>query len=154
MIAESLIEPTLSYNGKKVKSGRWYCPFTDKIFTNPSDLDIDHLVPLKEVHRSGGCYWSKAKKKRYANTLKYAEELIAVDDATNQKKGDRDPANWLPPNKDYHCEYVANWLVVKDRWNLSVNANEKEAIKDIIKEKCSLSMDFDYDVEELYFPYK
>ena len=137
LISESLISVELSSNGKKVVGGRWYCPFTDRVYTKPSDLQIDHFVPLSEAHRSAGCKWSKAKRKRYANFLTQKEELIAVYGPANNSKGDKDPSKWLPDNTGYHCEYVSNWLIIKDRWNLHIDENEKKAIRDIINNKCS-----------------
>ena len=58
---ESLIKPVISNN--KVISGKWFDKYTGKYFTNPSDLDIDHLVPLKNAYISGASNWSKKKKK-------------------------------------------------------------------------------------------
>ena len=136
LFSESLISPTLRADGKKVISGRWYDPYTDNLFAKPENLDIDHFVPLGETHKSGGCHWSAAKKKRYANALMHKEELIAVSKKTNRSKGQKDPSKWLPQNEDYHCEYVSTWILIKDRWNLWVDPKEKKAIKRIITSKC------------------
>jgi hypothetical protein len=67
LISESLEEVMLDKKGCEVVKGKWYDPYTDKYFTNPSDLDIDHFVPLGEVDRSGGHEWPKNKKMNYAN---------------------------------------------------------------------------------------
>ncbi len=43
-----------SYVGScPVTSGSWYSYYDGLTFTNPSDLDIDHVVPLAEAWRSG-----------------------------------------------------------------------------------------------------
>ena len=65
---ESLIKPVISNN--RVVSGKWYDKFTGKYFTDPKDLDIDHLVPLKNAYSSGASNWSKEKKNEYYNYLK------------------------------------------------------------------------------------
>ena len=62
---ESLVKPVISNN--RVISGKWYDKFTGKYFTNAKDLDIDHLVPLKNAHISGASNWSKEKKSEYYN---------------------------------------------------------------------------------------
>ena len=55
LIQESLVEVTFE-SGKKcrVAMGRWYGVFTGTYIEAPEDLDIDHLVPLKNAHESGG----------------------------------------------------------------------------------------------------
>ena len=42
-------------------------------------MDINHLVPLKEAHESGGFAWDAAKRRDYANGLSDPNTLIAVD---------------------------------------------------------------------------
>ena len=45
LIAESEIPVTFTNNeSTKVASGQWTDPYTGKIFTDPSDLDIDHIA--------------------------------------------------------------------------------------------------------------
>tara|TARA_R110000868_G_C10760674_1_gene753892 strand:+ start:38 stop:568 length:531 start_codon:yes stop_codon:yes gene_type:complete len=135
LIRESVIAPTLDNKGCKVISGLWKDKYTNKSFTNPKDLDIDHFVPLAEVERSGGDKWSVEKKHDYANDLKNRETLIAVDKSANRSKGDKDISNWLPANKNYHCNYVARWIIVKQIWNLTIDQKEQLSINKILK-KC------------------
>jgi hypothetical protein len=42
-----------------------------------------------------------------------------------------DPAQWLPINETYRCEYVAAWAAVKHRWELAMDAEEKAVIYDL-----------------------
>jgi len=51
--------------------------------------------------------------------------------ASNRSKGDRDPAEWLPPAEDTHCTYAANWVGTKLRWDLTVDTAEQEALEDL-----------------------
>jgi hypothetical protein len=130
--AESTIPVTLSSSGCTVLAGRWYDPYTGLTFTNPSDVDIDHLVPLKEAHESGAALWSTTAKRAYANDLTNPLVLIAVDDGTNSSKGDKDPALWMPPRVAYHCDYVRSWVAVKDTYNLTIDAAEQAAIDAVL----------------------
>lgn len=132
---ESLIPVILSLDGCEVSDGRWLDPYSGKIFTDPQELDIDHLVPLKEAHISGGSTWSTEKKRRYANDLSSPATLIAVSRSENRSKAARDPAKWLPPNQAYHCEYIRLWKNVKARWGLETDAAENKSIEDI-ERKC------------------
>ena len=45
-----------------VKRGRWLGLYTGKVVRNPSALDIDHLVPLGNAHRSGGWVWDSERE--------------------------------------------------------------------------------------------
>ena len=44
LAAESLIPATLRDDGRKVTAGLWFDPYTGLAFTDPEDVDIDHLV--------------------------------------------------------------------------------------------------------------
>ena len=48
--------------GCRVVSGNWLGVYSGDDFTNASKLDIDHLVPLKEAHESGGYAWDTARR--------------------------------------------------------------------------------------------
>jgi len=128
LIEESLEEVTLDKKGCKAIQGKWYDPYTDRYFTNPQDLDIDHFIPLKEVHVSGGQYWDKERKKLYANDLDNSITLIAVYKGANRSKGAKDPSEWMPKNEKYHCEYIKTWQEVKKKWELGMDEKEKEFI--------------------------
>ena len=113
----------------KVEEGLWFCPYTGRTTYDPSDIDIDHMIPLKEVHQSGGHAWNAQRKQDYANDIDNPNTLIAVDDSSNISKLDRDPANWLPPNRSYWCEYLTAWVNVKKKWDLTVDQAEVDALK-------------------------
>ena len=80
----------------KLTGGKWLSAYDGKVVTNPSQLDVDHLVPLAEAWRSGAWKWSDAEREIYANDLQNKRALIAVTGSTNRAKGDKDPSKWLP----------------------------------------------------------
>ena len=43
--------------GCRVISGSGNDPYSGRTITDASKLDIDHMVPLKEAHESGGIAW-------------------------------------------------------------------------------------------------
>ena len=133
LVEESLIKPVISNN--KVVSGKWFDKYTGKYFTNPSDLDIDHLVPLKNAYISGASNWSKKKKNRYYNYLKYDNHLIAVSKSANRNKSDKSPVDWLPPNEEYQCEYVREWFKIKTAWGLAIEDGFDEVSNRVCKGK-------------------
>ena len=100
LISESLIAVTFESERKcRVETGRWYGAFTSIYVEEPGDLDIDHLVPLKNAHDSGGWAWSAARKEQYANYLGDQDHLIAVTKGANRSKGAKGPEDWRPPDE-------------------------------------------------------
>ena len=107
LLEESL--GTVSFKTSKncgVVSGSWLGAYSGDVFTDASQLDIDHLIPLKEAHISGGYAWDAYRKRDYANDLSNPLSLIAVDKGLNRQKGASDPADWLPPQQSYVEEYA------------------------------------------------
>ncbi|BAJ33216.1 MULTISPECIES: HNH endonuclease family protein [Kitasatospora] len=112
-------------------SGSWYSPYDGATWTAASDLDIDHVVPLAEAWDSGASAWTTAQRQAFANDLT-RPQLIAVTDSVNQAKGDKDPAEWLPPVVGYRCTYARAWVQVKYYYNLSVDSAEKTALTNLL----------------------
>ncbi|KAF9039357.1 hypothetical protein BJ165DRAFT_1497707 [Panaeolus papilionaceus] len=112
----------------KSVTGSWISPY-DGVPTNlASDLDIDHVVPLKEAWISGARDWTNATREAFANDLT-RPQLVAVTDNLNQSKGDRDVTHFLPPLASYVCTYVRAWVQVKHFWNLTIDAAEQVTLQ-------------------------
>jgi hypothetical protein len=109
--------------------GEWYSWYDEATWTNKSDVDIDHVVPLGEVWTSGGNDWATARRTAYANDLGDDRTLEAVTDNVNQAKGDRDPAHWMPPAASATCKYIDYWVASKTRWQLTADADEIAALQ-------------------------
>jgi hypothetical protein len=116
----------------KVASGRWTCPYTGRVFTDPGQLDVDHMVPLQNAHVSGGWQWDSARKEVYANDLDDPEHLIAVDRGANRSKGSKGPEEWMPPNQADWCHYVSDWKAIKIRWGLSMTPAETAQVDELL----------------------
>ncbi|KAG9114442.1 hypothetical protein FRC07_007651 [Ceratobasidium sp. 392] len=108
-------------------SGTWYSEYDGATWGAALDLDIDHVVPLKEAWVSGAHSWSTERRRALANDLD-RPQLIAVTDNVNQSKGDKDPAVWMPPLQSYYCTYIRAWIEVKHFYELSVDPAEKAAL--------------------------
>jgi hypothetical protein len=93
--------------------------------TTSEAVQIDHVVALSDAWQTGAQYWPRELRVDFAND---PLNLLAVDGATNEAKGDRDAASWLPPNKAYRCAYVARIVAVKARYRLWVTPAEHDAI--------------------------
>lgn len=130
LIAESLVSVRFSSSGKTVSTGKWLSLYDGETWTRASDVDVDHVVALGEAWRSGAWKWSSARRQAYANDLGVAWTLRAVTDNVNQSKSDDDPTYWLPPLESATCIYLTDWVAVKIRWKLSVDAEERQSIRD------------------------
>jgi hypothetical protein len=114
-----------------VKKGLWLDPYTGKNFKEPRQLDVDHVVPLKNAHESGGWKWSAEKRQEYANYLIDTRHLLAVKASENRKKGAKGPDEYMPPDSAYRCDYVKEWVKIKRDWGLSLTDPERRAVADI-----------------------
>lgn len=112
-------------------AGSWYSPYDGETFSEAEDLDIDHMVALKEGWRSGAHAWTTEERGRFANDLD-SSQLWAVSASTNRSKGDADPADWLPPLESSHCAYVVSWIEVKHVWDLTVDPDEEAALREVL----------------------
>jgi hypothetical protein len=116
-------------SGCKVMSGTWFDPYTNQTYSDPQDLDIDHVVPLANAWRSGASSWDDKQRESYAND---PDVLLSVEDNANQEKGDKGPEAWKPPNENEWCDYAERWISIKSKYNLSVNEQEKEALEQML----------------------
>lgn len=135
LIAEAVVKPKVGA-GCYLTGGRWRSSYDGKVFTNPTGLDIDHMVPLAEAWRSGAWAWTAAQRMDFANDLEDSRSLLAVTASLNRSKGDRDVAAWLPAKAQ--CNYISNWLAVKWRFDLTVDPIEGEFLQTKIM-ACKLS---------------
>ncbi len=127
LIDEATTKPTVG-SGCSLTGGRWSSYYDGATWTLPSDIDIDHMVPLAEAWDSGARNWTAAQREAYANDLGDARTLAAVTDNVNQTKSDADPAEWMPPLSSVYCRYITEWTAVKTRWGLTADSAEKSAL--------------------------
>ncbi|MCI2419628.1 HNH endonuclease family protein [Saccharopolyspora sp. K220] len=109
-------------------SGSWFSPYDGETWTQPSDVDIDHVVPLAAAWRSGAAQWTQDQRQAFANDLD-SPQLIAVTDNVNQEKGDQTPDQWMPPVAGYHCTYASMWVASKHKYQLTITEAEKGALQ-------------------------
>ena len=130
LILEAVVAPIVG-EGCSLTGGSWYSAFDGVTTSDPGEFDIDHMVALKEAWDSGAHAWGSDRRRAFANDLDLPQALIAVSRSSNRSKGADDPAEWLPPLVSYHCQYIEDWLVVKIKWELSVDAREFNALRSV-----------------------
>jgi hypothetical protein len=112
-------------------SGTWKSPYDGATWTASSDVDIDHMVTLKNAWISGAWAWTTSKRESFANDLS-DPQLWAVTDNVNESKGDKSPDSWKPPLASFYCIYSRAWVKVKFVWKLTVTSAEKAALTSML----------------------
>jgi hypothetical protein len=118
--------------GCNVVGGRWVSVYDGLTVTRPSEVDIDHLVPLANAWRSGADTWTDAERADFANDLD-DPELVVATASSNRSKGDQDPSQWKPDRRAAWCVYARDWITVKARWKLTVTRAERDALADMLE---------------------
>ncbi|MCD4550115.1 MULTISPECIES: HNH endonuclease family protein [unclassified Schaalia] len=122
-----------------VLSGKLQDPYTGQLIDfergneTSKKIQIDHIVPLANAWASGAWEWDEATREKFAND---PENLLAVDGPANQEKSAKTADEWLPKNKDFHCDYVKRQVKVKYAWKLSVTNAERDAIANVLHSQC------------------
>ncbi|KUH92638.1 HNH endonuclease family protein [Mycobacterium sp. IS-1556] len=107
-----------------VATGTLHDPYTNAVvaFTRGektgADVQIDHIVPLALAWDLGARHWPDDLRIRFAND---PANLLAVAGAANQDKGDSEPADWMPPNAAFHCQYAMQFIEVLRGYALPVD---------------------------------
>ena len=131
LIRDSKVEVTYKQNGD-VESGLWVCPYTGRTVTNPSDLDVDHLVALGEIDAAGAMSWTLEKRTAFAND---PDNLVAVLSGSNRSKGDKDAYLWLPPNIANCTWYLESRNAVWSKYDIEIDSDEQTSV-DFFMKKC------------------
>ncbi|GAB3356954.1 HNH endonuclease family protein [Amycolatopsis echigonensis] len=133
-------ETVLKRAGKDVKagsdckptSGTWLSVYDGQTWTKPTQLDIDHMVPLGQAWVSGARDWTQEKREQFANDLT-RPQLFAVTASVNRQKSDKAPDEWKPPLVSFWCTYATDWVTVKHYYGLTITDMEKNALQDMLK---------------------
>ena len=109
--------------------GSVYTPYTCKLFDiradGTADTDIEHIVALAEAYDSG---LPESDFLAFGGDI---ENLTIADPAVNRdEKSDRDAGEWGPPrNRGW---FAARVVAVKQKYDLSVNPAERDALKSML----------------------
>jgi hypothetical protein len=98
------------------------------------DMEIDHVVALKNAYDSGAFNWDYQHRCLYANFLGYENHLVSASSAENNAKSDHGPEDWMPSDSQYACQHLQNWLVIKFTWKLNMSQAEATAIENEIEQ--------------------
>ncbi|WP_161556056.1 GmrSD restriction endonuclease domain-containing protein [Mangrovicoccus ximenensis] len=120
--------------GCTVLRGRWLDPYTGQVFLDAQDLDIDHLVPLAYAHVHGAASWTGEKRRAFANDRR---NLFAVKASENRSKGAQGPAEWLPSDAAFQCEYMLRFDRIMKLYGLAYGEIEGARIERLRQARCA-----------------
>ncbi|MFB8273910.1 HNH endonuclease family protein [Nocardia colli] len=109
------------YTGKQI-------PFKK---ADANDVQIDHVFPLAAAWDLGAAGWPPERRIRFANDLDF--NLLATDGRTNEAKGDKTPAQWLPPARANHCFYAGKYLTVAVQYELALTEADSLALQGVAR---------------------
>lgn len=123
--------PPITGPGCSTAGGRWPLVYVVGVTTDPSQVDVDHVVPLANAWRSGARDWSTDRRIAYAADRGV---LWVVDDGANQSKGDRSPDQWRPKEHGVWCTYTHRWTTIKVTYGLTATTAERDALGQMLEE--------------------
>jgi len=116
-----------------VATGTLHDPYTNATvpFTRGAQIgaavQIDHIVPLALAWDLGARNWPDDLRLRFAND---PANLLAVQGQSNQDKGDKEPAAWMPPNHAFWCQYAVQFAAVLRGYALPIDAPSATVLRD------------------------
>ena len=143
ILIRDLVDVALTRDGCDVATGTLHDLYTGRTIpfrrgrATSDDVQVDHVIPLAAAWRAGACSWTAEQREAFAND---PNELRAVDGPTNNRKGDRGPSTWLPPNEGARCAYAASWRDVAAAYALDLGPADEVAVDEILANpSCTLS---------------
>jgi len=114
-----------------VATGTLHDPYTNTTNTFQrgakvgESVQIDHIVPLAYAWDMGAYGWPFPERLRFAND---PANLLAVEGQANQDKGDSPPAQWMPPNTAFACQYAIQFIAVLRGYQLPVDQASSDVL--------------------------
>ena len=130
VLHEQLVNVTVTADsrGCTVSSGTLVDPYTGRLVDFAQkhyDIDIDHVVPLAYAWDMGASGWTQQQREQFANDT--SMELLASWGPANETKEDSGPADWLPPDAAFRCDYVLRFLRVIAHYGLAITTADAKA---------------------------
>lgn len=97
-----------------------------------SDVDIDHVVPLRLAWSTGAAGWDDARRHRLANDR---DNLRVERGHTNRSDGAQGPEASSPADdRAGRCRYGVRYVIVAERYGLTVTRARAAALAELVGE--------------------
>ncbi len=120
--------------GSQLADGSWFLPYEYRYTFDRSSLRVTHLLPLYELHQSGGWNGLPEWQIRYGYGALERDPgvRVLVSQEMLETRGDADPGIWLPKAGPGRCTYAMDWIRQKSLWQLAADSREKEALTTVL----------------------
>ncbi|WP_439029379.1 HNH endonuclease family protein [Gordonia terrae] len=120
---------------RAVLAGELQSPYTGDFVAFRRDrsataVQIDHIVPLSYAWDMGAWSWPPARRLDFAND---SANLVAVDGHSNQDKSDSEPARWMPPAREFWCQYATQFVTVTATYGLPIDAPSRHVLSEALR---------------------
>jgi hypothetical protein len=129
----SLIPITIGESGCQILIGMWIDDYSGEELYSPSDIEIDHIFPLRLAWEFGAKDWSAAMKRTFSND---ESNLAITAISINRSKGASGPVNWLPKSEERRCQYVTSFLQIASKYQINLPREEIDEIEGLVKDFC------------------
>jgi len=110
-------------------------PYTGEVLDHEDEVEYDHIIPLNYANQNGAYFWDDELKNAFAFDLSVG---VPTSKSENRKKGDKGPSKYLPPvNQE---EYCLTWLVIAEKYDLSLYDEDVEVIKSVLEGASEVSV--------------
>lgn len=133
LVLNSLTEVTLDNSGCRVVQGNWFDVYSGSLISDPSGIDIDHIVSLSHAWSGGAALWTEQELVVFANDF---DNLIITTSSSNRSKNDSTPLGWLPPNEEFQCEFVERFMAISEKYQIAMQQNEGARLQILRSELC------------------
>ena len=93
---------------------------------DPSEVEIDHIIPLRAAWDSGAHAWPEDKRIAFAND---PLNLVVTSRTANQAKSDSLPSEWVPPKKNARCDYARRIALIARTYSLALPKPDVRAMR-------------------------
>jgi hypothetical protein len=133
LLLNSLTEVTLDNSGCRVVQGDWFDVYSGSLISDPSEIDIDHIVSLSHAWSGGAALWTEQELIAFANDF---DNLIITASGINRSKNDSTPLGWLPPSEEFQCEFVQRFIAISEKYQIIMPPSEGVRLQILRSDLC------------------
>ena len=128
--------PVNATPGCTIVSGQWSSAYDGQTVTNAADIEIDHVVALKEAWDSGALPGMTPGGPRSATTSPTPAHWLPSPHHPTRPKATATRRTGCRHWCRISARYVGNWIAIKARWGLSMDQSEHDRIHNLLEGQC------------------